>query len=72
MDVTLPLSEMTVVEKLRVLEALWDDLSRHEEELEPPAWHLELLRERKRQEEAGEATYSDWEEAKERLFRRKT
>ena len=66
MDVTLPLAEMTVAEKLRVMEALWDDLTRHEDE-----WHLEVLRERRRQVEAGEAFYSDWEEAKERLFRRK-
>ena len=71
MDVILPLNEMTIAEKLRLMETLWDDLSRHDDEVEPPAWHLEVLRERQRQVTAGEAVYSDWEEAKERLFRRK-
>ena len=72
MDVTLPLNEMTIAEKLRLMEALWEDLCRHDDEVEPPAWHLEILRERQRQVAAGEAVYNDWEEAKERLFRRKT
>ena len=69
MDVTLPLDEMTVAEKLCVMEALWEDLTRRDE-WESPAWHLEVLRERRRQTEVGEAVYNDWEEAKERLFRR--
>ena len=69
MDVTLPLSEMTVAEKLRVMEALWDDLTRRDE-CETPAWHLEILREREQREKAGLEPYSDWEEAKERLRQR--
>ena len=67
MDVTLPLDEMTIAEKLRVMEALWQDLSKHEDEVESPAWHLEVLQERELREEAGLETYSDWEEAKARL-----
>jgi hypothetical protein len=36
-DVTLPLEKMTVAEKLRVMEALWSDLTRNEGQFESPA-----------------------------------
>jgi hypothetical protein len=64
MSITLPLSEMTVPEKLQVMEALWEDLSRHSEALESPEWHREVLDERERQIATGEAKFSDWEKAK--------
>lgn len=60
----LPLSEMSVEEKLQAMEALWEDLSRNAALLESPAWHEEILRERDRQIEAGEASFMDWEQAK--------
>ncbi len=59
----LPLSEMSVEEKLQAMEATWEDLSRNAE-LESPAWHEEVLVERERQLEAGEASFIDWERAK--------
>ena len=59
----LPLSEMSVEEKLQAMEALWEDLSR-DANLESPAWHEEVLVERDRQIEAGEARFVDWEQAK--------
>ncbi len=46
MDITLPLDQMTTVEKLRVMEVLWSDLSRHEEQLDSPAWHEKVLKDR--------------------------
>ena len=39
MRVTLPLNEMTVPEKLQLMEALWEDLSRNSDALESPEWH---------------------------------
>jgi len=67
MDVTLPLAEMSVVEKLRTMEALWADLSRNEGDIPVTDWHKELLDERKRQIDAGEARFTDWETAKKRI-----
>jgi hypothetical protein len=67
MDVTLPLAEMSVVEKLRTMEALWADLSRNEGDIPVADWHKELLDERKRQIDAGEARFTDWETAKKRI-----
>jgi len=36
MPISLPLQAMSVAEKLQVIEAIWDDLSRHADELQPP------------------------------------
>jgi hypothetical protein len=61
MTVALPLEQMTVAEKLQAMEELWADLSR-DENLESPAWHEQILRER-----AGETNFVDWETAKKQL-----
>jgi hypothetical protein len=65
----LPLSEMSVEEKLQAMEALWEDLSRNAD-LESPAWHEEVLVGRERQLEAGEASFIDWEQAKAHIRKR--
>ncbi len=67
MDITLPLDKMTTAEKLRAMEALWADLSRHEEEVESPPWHEQVLEEREQQVQSGQATFLDWETAKKEL-----
>lgn len=67
MDITLPLDQMTLAEKLRVMETLWADLSRNEQELESPAWHEQVLKERDQRVRAGEETFIDWETAKRQL-----
>lgn len=64
MSITLPLNEMTVPEKLQVMEALWEDLSRHSEALESPEWHRDVLEERERRIASGEASFTDWEQSK--------
>ena len=43
MNITLPLKEMTVEEKLQLMEAIWEDLSQHAAQIPPPAWHAEEL-----------------------------
>ena len=64
MPVTLPLHEMTVPEKLRVMEALWEDLSRNSNALVSPKWHGAALKERKARVAAGRTSYMSWERAK--------
>ena len=61
---------MTTAEKLRLMEALWADLSRHEDELESPAWHEEVLRETERRVATSEEKPIDWEIAKKELRQR--
>lgn len=70
MSLPLPLSEMTLEEKLQAMEALWDDLSRNPEILESPSWHEEVLREREQRLSAGEERFVDWEQAKADIRRR--
>lgn len=64
MAVNLPLDQMSVEEKLQVMETIWADLSRDPEGLESPGWHKEVLEETQKRVESGEAVFSDWEKAK--------
>ena len=54
-------------EKLRLMEALWADLSRDEAEVESPAWHADALRETAERVARGEEKVLDWEQAKTKL-----
>lgn len=66
----LPLSQMTVSEKLQVIETVWEDLIRDERQVESPEWHFEELREREQRLESGAEKALDWEAAKEKLRKR--
>ena len=57
-------------EKLRLMEALWTDLSLVEEGLDSPGWHGAALRETDARVSAGEEQQMDWDEAKRFLRRR--
>ena len=68
----LPLDQMTVEEKLELLDELWADLSRKPDDVPSPAWHGEVLAERDAALERGEEEILDWEEAKARLRKENT
>ena len=70
MDPVLPLEQMTVAEKLRVMELIWADLSRHADRFESPAWHADVLRERDQRVAEGKEAYLGWDEAKRELRER--
>lgn len=61
---TLPLEKMSVEEKLRAMEALWDDLCNKAGGLASAAWHEDVLAERNAALERGEDRFDDWETAK--------
>jgi len=65
--VELPLSKLTLAQKLDLMEALWDDLAKHENALESPPWHGSVLKDREEALASGNTTVSDWEEAKDRI-----
>ncbi len=67
MAISLPLTEMTIEEKLRIMEAIWDDLRRHADRMPAPSWHGELLAKREAAVARGEDTFEDWEAAKRRI-----
>jgi hypothetical protein len=70
MTVTLPLNDMTVTEKLQLMETLWDDLRRNADSLESPVWHREVLEEREQRIATGEAKFIDWDVAKSDIRKR--
>lgn len=70
MKVNLPLDQMTVAEKLSLMEMLWDDLTNRGSSIQSPAWHGEVLGERQAHLESGASTVSDWSEAKDRIRNR--
>ena len=67
MPISLPLKEMTLEEKLAAMESLWEDLARSPEAVESPAWHKEVLDERRQRVADGKARFVDWEQAKAKI-----
>ena len=67
MELVLPLKEMTVAEKLQLMEVLWDDLSRSPEDVPSPAWHGEVLAERQRLIDEGKAKFLSLDEFRQSL-----
>ena len=70
MEAILHLEQMSVAEKIRAMEAIWDDLKRHSSEVDSPAWHGEVLAARQARIDSGESTVSDWSVVKERIRER--
>lgn len=58
---------MTMAEKLRAMEELWEDLRLRAEAVPIPQWHKDLLDERERLIETGQARFDDWDAAKKRI-----
>jgi hypothetical protein len=54
-------------EKLRLMETLWEELSRPDSEYESPAWHGKELAETERRVAAGEEQVMEWKAAKKKL-----
>ena len=64
MPINLPLKEMTLQEKLAVMELIWEDIVRTPDVLESPAWHRDVLEERGQRIAEGKSQFTDWEKAK--------
>jgi hypothetical protein len=70
MPIAIPLDEMTVADKLRALEVIWEDLLRTPKEIPSPSWHGDVLRARESRVREGTSHYGDWTEAKRRIRER--
>lgn len=62
------LHQLPLKEKLFVMEALWDDLSRAGDALTVPQWHRDVLDERESKIAEGTAKFIDWEVAKQEIL----
>lgn len=63
MSIELPLERMTLADKLEAMETLWADISKEPADLPSPAWHREVLHERRQLVEEGKLKFLDWDTA---------
>jgi putative addiction module component (TIGR02574 family) len=68
MSAKILLETLTVAEKIRLLESVWDSLCSEPTDVKSPDWHQEILESRQRRLDEGLATISPWSEAKARLL----
>lgn len=59
--------QLPLHEKLRLMEALWDEIVPEEAELQVPQWHKDLLDEREEAIREGRAEFIDWNTAKQQI-----
>ncbi len=59
------LNQLTRVEKLRMMNELWDDLTHDAESFQSPAWHEQALKNAHQLHATGQAEMIDWDVAKE-------
>ena len=67
MDISLPLDKMTSLDKISVMEKLWDDLCRDPESIPSPTWHKDVLEAREKEVNEGKAEFTSFDRAKERI-----
>jgi hypothetical protein len=61
------LRQMPRSEKLKLMESLWEELSRPDDEFESPAWHAQELAATERRLAEGKEQVLDWDAAKQSL-----
>ena len=54
---TIEIKKMSIVERLQIMEALWNSLLYEESDMESPAWHRDILEERKQKIKNGKAEF---------------
>ncbi len=55
-------------ERLELMEVIWDSLNEEMQDSEIPDWHKEILDERLKKIEKGEARFKDWDEIKKKYM----
>ncbi|WP_155931112.1 addiction module protein [Methylomonas sp. 11b] len=61
------LHQLPAIEKLKIIEALWNDLAEDENNLPPPAWHEAELKQTEDGFLSGDIKAVDWQQAKKEL-----
>jgi hypothetical protein len=70
MSQLIDIGHLSKEEKLRIMEAIWEDLSREEEQVDSPEWHHEALKETEERLRSGQEKLIDWDDAKKELRKR--
>jgi hypothetical protein len=58
------INKMTTIERIQVMELLWNALCHDEEEIESPGWHEEILKKRRKKIESGKTKFIPLSEIK--------
>lgn len=64
---TLSLGQMTIEEKLQIMEERWIGLCSDQDQIPVPQWHKDLLNNRERALEKRQSRLLDWETIKKRM-----
>lgn len=64
--ITAEIQNMSTKDRIILMEEIWDTLRREEDSIDSPAWHKEVLDERRCQIEDGKAKYLTIQELKKR------
>jgi hypothetical protein len=67
MQNTFEIGHLSREDKLRLMEAIWEDLSKEDEEVKSPQWHQEALQETEERLNSGQEKMVDWRTAKKQL-----
>jgi len=68
MSTDISIETMSVAEKVRLLESVWESLCARPGDVQSPEWHREILEDRRHRLEDGRATVSARADAKARLM----
>ena len=63
------INQLPLCEKLRIMEAIWADLSLQVERFDPPQEHCDLLDRRRARVASGEVKLHDWNSVKHTIGR---
>ncbi len=70
MQYAIEIKRLSREEKLKVMEAIWEDLSNEEDQIESPEWHEKALQETELRLRSEKEKIVDWQEAKKDLRKR--
>jgi len=64
------INKMSVPDRLKAIEMIWESISTSSKYVQSPAWHQEILKTREDKVKSGNATFSTIDEVRERLKRK--
>jgi len=69
MPTTLKMDELTIQEKIQIMESLWAELSKNVDKIESPEWHKKILQDRENDLKEGKDQLIDWDTAKNNIHK---
>ena len=63
---TIEIQNMTISERVVLMEEIWDTICHDDEDIHSPSWHNDILKERKKQIDSGKTEFISIEDLKQR------